>query len=206
MKVQSCDRCDNCRWACENHNNQPWLGARVCGCERAGVPCSICNAADVANWAHRWFQTRPLSIRQSPGGAASTVFATFSRRNTERSEFACEFNSKRTQSDQGKKFHQRVYSIHPVKPRWALPSGVSFWHAMAWFKRFYDPIILPDGRELRTYRDAAEYISALPKAEQDAADWLIAMETLLLVAERNAPEMLARIAIVKALDRHVKPT
>jgi len=72
--------------------------------------------------------------------------------------------------------------------------------------RFYDPIILPDGRELRTYRDAAEYICALPKAEQDAADWLIAMETLLLVAERNAPEMLARIAIVKALDRHVKPT
>jgi hypothetical protein len=48
MKVQSCDRCDNCRWACENHNNQPWLGARVCGCEGAGVPCSICNAADVA--------------------------------------------------------------------------------------------------------------------------------------------------------------
>ena len=81
---------------------------------------------------------------------------------------------------------------------------------MDWFARFYDPIILPDGRELRTYRDAAEYISALPKSEQDAADWQIAMETLLLVAERNAPEMLARIAIAKALDRHsegtVKPT
>ena len=76
---------------------------------------------------------------------------------------------------------------------------------MAWFKRFYDPIILPDGRELRTYREAAEYITALPKAEQDAADWQIAMETLLLVAERNAPETLARIAIMKALDRHVKP-
>jgi hypothetical protein len=77
---------------------------------------------------------------------------------------------------------------------------------MSWFKRFYDPVVLPDGRKLLTYRDAAEYITALPKAEQDAADWLIAMETLLLVAERNAPEMLARIAIVKALDRNVKPT
>jgi hypothetical protein len=76
---------------------------------------------------------------------------------------------------------------------------------MAWFKRFYDPIILPDGRKLLTYRNAAECITALPKAEQDAADWLIAMETLLLVAERNAPEMLARIAIVKALDQNVKP-
>ena len=77
---------------------------------------------------------------------------------------------------------------------------------MAWFKRFYDPIILPDGRKLQTYREAAEYITALPKAEQDAAEWQIAMETLLLVAERNAPETLARIAIMKALDRHVQPT
>jgi hypothetical protein len=77
---------------------------------------------------------------------------------------------------------------------------------MAWFKRFYDPIVLADGRKLLTYRDAAEYISALPKAEQDAADWQIAMETLLLVAERNAPERLARIAFMTALNRQVRPT
>jgi hypothetical protein len=75
---------------------------------------------------------------------------------------------------------------------------------MAWFKRFYDPIILPDGRKLLTYRYAAEYITALPKAEQDAPDWQIAMETLLLVAERDGPEMPARIAIMKALNQHVK--
>ena len=77
---------------------------------------------------------------------------------------------------------------------------------MVWFKRFYDPIILPDGRRLLTYRDAAEYIAALPKAEHDAADWQLAMETLLLVAERNGPEILARNAIMKALNRDVKPT
>jgi hypothetical protein len=64
----------------------------------------------------------------------------------------------------------------------------------------------PTGAKLQTYREAAEYITALPKAEQDAAEWQIAMETLLLVAERNAPETLARIAIMKALDRHVQPT
>jgi hypothetical protein len=70
---------------------------------------------------------------------------------------------------------------------------------MAWFKRFYDPIILPDGRKLLTLRDAAEYITALPKAEHDAADWQVAMEVL---AERNGPEMLARIAVMRALNRH----
>ena len=72
---------------------------------------------------------------------------------------------------------------------------------MAWFKRFVDPIILPDGRKLLTLRAAAEYITALPKAEHDAADWQVAMEVLLLVAERDGPEMLARIAVMKALNR-----
>ena len=71
---------------------------------------------------------------------------------------------------------------------------------MVWFKRFFDPIVLPDGRELLTLRDAAEYITELPKAEHDAADWQVAMETLLLVAERDGPEMLARIAVTKALN------
>ena len=71
---------------------------------------------------------------------------------------------------------------------------------MAWFKRFVDPIVLPDGRELLTLRDAAEYITALPKAEHDAADWQVAMQTLILVAERDGPEMLARIAFMRALN------
>jgi hypothetical protein len=78
---------------------------------------------------------------------------------------------------------------------------------VAWFKRFVDPIVLPDGRKLLTLRDAAEYITALPKAEHDAADWQVAMEVLLLVAELDGPEMLARIAVMKALNRHsAKPT
>ena len=45
---------------------------------------------------------------------------------------------------------------------------------MAWFKRFVDPIILPDGRKLLTLRAADEYITALPKAEHDAVEWQIA--------------------------------
>jgi len=69
---------------------------------------------------------------------------------------------------------------------------------MAWFKRFHDPIMLPDGRRQPKLRDAAEYI-ALPKEEHGAADWQVAMELLLLVAERDGPEMLARIAVMKAL-------
>ena len=58
---------------------------------------------------------------------------------------------------------------------------------MVWFKRFDDRIVLPDGRELLTLRDAAEYIAALPKAEHDAADWQVAMQMLSLVAELQRP-------------------
>jgi hypothetical protein len=72
---------------------------------------------------------------------------------------------------------------------------------MVWFKRFSDPIVLPDGRALLTLRDAAEY-TALPKAEHDSADWQVAMEVLLLVAERAGPEMMARIGMMRALNRH----
>jgi hypothetical protein len=69
-----------------------------------------------------------------------------------------------------------------------------------WMKRFVDPIVLADGRKLFTLRDAADYITALPKAERDAAHWSIAMEALTLVAERNGAEMLARIAVQTALN------
>jgi hypothetical protein len=72
---------------------------------------------------------------------------------------------------------------------------------MAWFKRFIDPIVLPDGRKLLTLRDAADSITALPKAGHDEADWQVAMEALLPVAERNEPGKLARIAVMKALNK-----
>jgi hypothetical protein len=70
-----------------------------------------------------------------------------------------------------------------------------------WSERV-DPIILPDGRKLKTLRDAATYITELPQAERDAKEWQTAMEALLLVAERDGPEMMARIGMMQALNRH----
>jgi hypothetical protein len=61
--------------------------------------------------------------------------------------------------------------------------------------------MLPDGRQLRTLRDAGEYIAKLPKAEHDAKEWQAAMQALLLVAEHDGPTMLARIGVMKALNR-----
>jgi hypothetical protein len=73
-----------------------------------------------------------------------------------------------------------------------------------WKRPFDDPIPLPKGRQIVTLRDAASYIIALPKAEHDAEEWLAAMEALLLVAEHGGPTMLARIGVMRALNRNVE--
>ncbi|WP_425305215.1 hypothetical protein [Bradyrhizobium erythrophlei] len=63
---------------------------------------------------------------------------------------------------------------------------------------------MPRGRALVTLRDAAEYITKLPKAEHDAPEWQAAMEALLLVAESGGPTMFARIGVMRALNRQVE--
>jgi hypothetical protein len=76
---------------------------------------------------------------------------------------------------------------------------------MSWEQTFYDPIELPDGRVLRSLRDAGEFIQSLPKAMQDRPEWRTATEALLLVVECNGDPMLARIGIMRALGAG-KPT
>jgi hypothetical protein len=45
---------------------------------------------------------------------------------------------------------------------------------VSWDQRFSDPIELPSGRKLVNLRDAALYITKLPKAEHDTEEWLAA--------------------------------
>lgn len=71
---------------------------------------------------------------------------------------------------------------------------------MSWSRSFRDPIVLPDGRILKTLQDAGEYIAALPKKEHDLPEWQTAIEALLLVVE-GGPPMFARMAFMKALNR-----
>jgi hypothetical protein len=51
---------------------------------------------------------------------------------------------------------------------------------------------MPGRKPLVTLRDAAQYITKLPKAEHDTEEWRAAMQALLLVAEHNGPPMFAR--------------
>jgi hypothetical protein len=76
---------------------------------------------------------------------------------------------------------------------------------VSWDRPFAEAIELPKGKKLVTLRDAALYITKLPKAERDAEEWQAAMQALLLVAERDGPTIFARIGVMRALNRHVDP-
>ncbi len=62
---------------------------------------------------------------------------------------------------------------------------------MSWSRRFDDPIPLPRGRQLITLEDAGTYITKLPKAEHEAAEWQAAMQALILVATGGADDVCA---------------
>ena len=75
--------------------------------------------------------------------------------------------------------------------------------AASWDKQFDDPILPSTGKPLVTLRNAANYILELPKKESALPEWQAAMQALILVAETNGPTMLARIGVMKALNRNV---
>ena len=74
---------------------------------------------------------------------------------------------------------------------------------MPWSTHFEDPIALLDGRKLITLKDAADYVMKLPKEESELPEWQTAIEVLMLCS-RGGDAMLARIGVMKALNRHVE--
>ena len=75
---------------------------------------------------------------------------------------------------------------------------------MSWSKKFDDPISIDGGKKLATLKDAALYIQALTKREQNLPHWQLAIETLINTAEGRDLIFHANIAMLKALH-HDKP-
>ena len=71
---------------------------------------------------------------------------------------------------------------------------------MSWQQFFHDPIKLPDGRVLRSLRDAGEFIQMLPKATMNRPEWQAAVQALLVVVEHDGDTRPVRIGIVRALN------
>jgi len=74
----------------------------------------------------------------------------------------------------------------------------------SWSLKFNEPIAKPNGSKLRTLRDAGEYVTALPKADQAKPHWRTAARELMMAAEPGGIVMLAEIAMRRALA-HGRP-
>jgi hypothetical protein len=77
-------------------------------------------------------------------------------------------------------------------------------HVDGWQRQFDDPIPLPRGRQLVTLKDVADYITKLPKVEQNLPEWQTAISCLIGAAEGRDFLMHARIRMLRALNRHVE--
>ncbi len=60
------------------------------------------------------------------------------------------------------------------------------------------------GRQLLTLKDAANYITKLPKAEQQLEEWQTAVHCLIGAAEGRDFNTHARVGMLRVLNRHVE--
>jgi hypothetical protein len=74
---------------------------------------------------------------------------------------------------------------------------------MSWSRSFDVPIVLADGSALATLREAGEFVTSLPAAEQKKPHWQTAAREWLLAAEQGGI-LMAEIAMRRALG-HEKP-
>jgi hypothetical protein len=91
-----------------------------------------------------------------------------------------------------------------IVPDLAGPFVLADQTPLGWKRPFDNPIVLPDGRALVTLEDAGDYITMLPKADQQLDEWETAIECLMLVVKLGGPTMFARIGMLRALNRHVE--
>ncbi len=76
---------------------------------------------------------------------------------------------------------------------------------MSWDSRFAEPIELPGGVRLASLRDAIVHlVNTVPSCERGTPVILTAAEQITSAAEHGGPLEFARIATLRALNRHAE--
>lgn len=74
---------------------------------------------------------------------------------------------------------------------------------MSWSRRFDEPIELPDGRKLRTLKEAIAWLAKeIPKSEHTMPKVQAAARMVTEAAENNGPMIFARMGMMQAINRH----
>jgi hypothetical protein len=76
---------------------------------------------------------------------------------------------------------------------------------VSWDSEFFQPIPVPGKRKpLVTLRDAVEYMTSLPRAEQNAEHWRPAATLLAIIGEKGGCMFFAELAVAFGLRKGVK--
>ena len=76
---------------------------------------------------------------------------------------------------------------------------------MSWDERFAEPIVLDDGTNLATLREAIAHLAKIiPKADCNLPEVLAASDIITKAAEQVGPVEFARVATLQAINRHVE--
>jgi hypothetical protein len=74
---------------------------------------------------------------------------------------------------------------------------------MSWSNCFDEPIELPDGRKLRTLKEAIAWLAKeIPVSEHTMPKVQAAARMVTDAAENNGPMIFARMAMMQAINRH----
>ena len=76
---------------------------------------------------------------------------------------------------------------------------------MSWSLKFDEPIEVGKGEVLRTLRDAGDHIIALSPSETKQPHWHTAVACLLSASEKRGSVVIARIAMMHALNSGKAP-
>jgi hypothetical protein len=72
---------------------------------------------------------------------------------------------------------------------------------LSWSLLFSEPIVLRDGSELATLRDAYDHLNKIPESERDGQEWKAAANYLIEAAERGGAVAFARIGMLRAIEQ-----
>jgi hypothetical protein len=76
---------------------------------------------------------------------------------------------------------------------------------VSWSRRFEEPILLPDGRKLRTLREAINWLAKeVPKSEHKMEKVQNAAHLVTRAAEHGGPMIFAQMGMLQAIHRHHK--
>jgi hypothetical protein len=82
-----------------------------------------------------------------------------------------------------------IFRTDTIDHFYLISAGSTGVGVVSWDQCFDRPVVLPDGKTLRTLEDARLHILSLPKSEHDTTAWQVAIEALLLAAGVSDAEL-----------------